>query len=57
MTNLKIILQRVHALPAFWDLEKSVLHEIYVSGTAVDPLLTQKSPINQGSGNCVSDFV
>ena len=44
MTNLKIILQRVHALPAFWDLEKSVLHEIYVSGTAVGPLLTQKSP-------------
>ena len=25
-------------------LGKSVLHEIYVSGTAVGPLLTQKSP-------------
>ena len=28
-----------------------------VTRTVVDPLLTQKSPIIQGSGNCVSDFV
>ena len=27
-----------------WDLEKTVLHEIRVSGTVVGPLLTQKSP-------------
>ena len=28
-----------------------------VTRTVVDPLLTQKSPINQGSRNRVSDFV
>ena len=39
-----IPLQRVPALRAFWDLEKTVLHEIHVSGTVVNPLLTQKSP-------------
>ena len=27
------IIQRVPALHAFWDLEKTVLHEICVSGT------------------------
>ena len=32
------------ALRAFWDLEKTVLHEIRVSGTVVSPLLTRKSP-------------
>ena len=38
-------LQRVPALRAFWDLEKTVLYEIRVSGTVVNPLLTRKSPI------------
>ena len=28
-----LIVQRVPALRAFWDLEKTVLHEICVSGT------------------------
>ena len=37
-------IQRVPALRAFWDLEKTVLHEIRASGTVVSPLLTQKSP-------------
>ena len=37
--------QRVPALRAFWDLEKTVLHEILVSGTVGGPLLTQKSPL------------
>ena len=37
-------LQRVPALRAFWDLEKTVLHEIRVSGTVVGPLLLRKSP-------------
>ena len=32
------------ALHAFWNLEKTVLHEICVSGTVGGPLLTQKSP-------------
>ena len=39
-----IQLQRVPALRAFWDLEKTVLHEIRVSGTVVSPLLMWKSP-------------
>ena len=50
-------------LCAFWGLEKTVLHEICVSGTVWGPLLTRKSPtcmyISQklrGSGNCVCDF-
>ena len=30
-------IQRVPALHAFWDLEKTVLHEIRVSGTVVNP--------------------
>ena len=34
------LIQRVPALRAFWDLEKTVLHEIIVGG----PLLTQKYP-------------
>ena len=34
----------VPALRVFWDLEKTVLHEICVSGTVGDPQLTQKSP-------------
>ena len=43
-------LQDVHislkdlALRAFWDLEKTVLYEIHVSGNVGGPLLTQKSP-------------
>ena len=37
-------IQRVPALRAFWDLEKTVLHEIRVSGTVLSPLLTQKFP-------------
>ena len=36
--------QRVPALRAFWDLEKTKLHESRVSGTEGGPLLTQKSP-------------
>ena len=40
----KNTIQRVPALRAFWDLEKTVLHEIRVSGTVVNPLITQKSP-------------
>ena len=39
-----IFIQRVPALREFWDLEKTVLHEICVSRTVVNPLLTQKSP-------------
>ena len=34
------LIQRVPALRTFWDLEKTVLHEICVSGTVVNPLLT-----------------
>ena len=37
-------IQWVPALRAFWDLEKTVLHEIRVSGTVVNPLLARKSP-------------
>ena len=36
-------IQRVPALRAFWDLEKTVLHGIRVSGTVGGPLLTRKS--------------
>ena len=32
---LKMLIQRVPALRAFWDLEKTVLHEIRVSGTVL----------------------
>ena len=31
-------------LTPFWNFEKTVLHEIHVSGTVGGPLLTQKSP-------------
>ena len=49
MKNWKVMklekrIQRIPSLPAFWDLEKNVLHEIYFSGTVVSPLLTRKSP-------------
>ena len=40
----KISIQRVPTLCAFWDLEKTVFHEIRVSGTVVSPPLMQKSP-------------
>ena len=40
----KFYAQRVPALRAFWDLGKTVLHEIRVSGTVVGPLLTRKFP-------------
>ena len=43
-SSSSLMVQRVPALPAFWDLEKTVLHEICVSGTVGGPLLTQKSP-------------
>ena len=33
-----------HMIRPFWDLEKTVLHEICVSRTVLSPLLTQKSP-------------
>ena len=39
LLNTNVIVQRVAALCAFWDLEKTVLHEINVSGTVVGPLL------------------
>ena len=32
------------SLHTFWDLEKTVLHEICASGTVLIPLLTPKSP-------------
>ena len=37
--------QMVPALCTFWDLEKSVLHEIGVSGTVVSPLLSENPPL------------
>ena len=37
-------LQRVPALRAFWDLEKTVLHEIRVSGTVLWSLTNANSP-------------
>ena len=36
-TWYKSLLQRVPVLNKFWDLEKTVLHEICVSGTVVSP--------------------
>ena len=36
--------QRVPALRGFWDLKKTVLCKIHISGTVEDPLLTRKSP-------------
>ena len=35
----RTVKQRVLALGAFWDSEKTVLHEICVSGTVGSPLL------------------
>ena len=55
-------IQRVPALRAFWDLEKTVLHEIRVSGTVLWSPINANSPTyayiakNRGSGNRVSDF-
>ena len=37
-------IQRVPALHAFWDLEKTVLNEIRVSGTVVNPPTNVKIP-------------
>ena len=37
-------LQRVPALQAFWDFDKTVIQEVCVSGTVGCPLLMQKSP-------------
>ena len=37
-------MQRVPALCAFWDLEKTVLHEIHVSGTVGGPPTNAKIP-------------
>ena len=42
LLNLRI--QRVPALRGFWDLKKTALRKIRVSGTVGDPLLTRKSP-------------
>ena len=36
-------IKRVPALRAFWDLEKTVLHEIRVSGTVGGPLVVNFS--------------
>ena len=43
--NIEFFLQRVPALREFWDFEKTVLHEMRVSGTVVSPLLTQNTPL------------
>ena len=37
-------IQRVPTLQAFWGLEKTVLHEIHVSGTVVSPPTNAKIP-------------
>ena len=55
-------IQKVPTLRAFWDLEKTTLHEIRVSGTVQWSLNNAKSPTctyisqNRGSGNRVSDI-
>ena len=41
---LETMVQSVPALRAFWDLKKTELYEIRVSGTVVGLLLTRKSP-------------
>ena len=50
-------LQRVPALRGFWDLEKTALRKIHVSGTVGGPLLMQKSPtcayISQNRGSVI----
>ena len=43
-TLMTWLVQRFPALRAFWDLEKSVLHEIHVSGTVVSPPTNTKIP-------------
>ena len=40
-TKVILLVQKVPALRAFWDLGKTMLHKIRVSGTVVNPLLTQ----------------
>ena len=42
---LKWVIQRVPTLRSFWDLEKTVLHEIRVSGTVLWSPNNIKSPI------------
>ena len=52
-------LQRVPTLRAFWDLEKTVLHEIRVSGTVLWSSTNVKIPhlhVNKPKTNHVSDF-
>ena len=55
-------IQRVPALRGFWDLEKTVLHEIHVSRTVLWSPTNANSPTytfvsqKRGSGNGVSDF-
>ena len=41
---MAIVLQRVPALRGFWDLEKTVLHEIRVSGTVLWSPTNANSP-------------
>ena len=56
-------IQRVPALRAFWDLEKTVLNEIRVSGTVLWSPTSAKSPTyryisqNRVSGNCKLDTI
>ena len=38
------LIQRVPALRRFWDLKKTSLHEIYISGSVIDHLIKLKSP-------------
>ena len=42
--HLSFAVQRVPALRAFWDLEKTVLHEIHVSGTVLWSPTNANSP-------------
>ena len=42
--KLYIYIQRVPALRAFWDLEKTVLHKIRVSGTVLWSPTNANSP-------------
>ena len=60
---MKKEIQKVLTLRAFWDLEKTMLHVIRVSGTVVKSPTNTKiahlhvhKPKNPGSGNRVSDF-
>ena len=60
--SMYLHIQRVPALCAFWDLEKTVLHEIRVSGTVLwsptnaNPPLTRTKAKKRVSGNRVSHF-